>query len=326
MTEDRGLKLDAVLSYKEKQFKVVFPDDIFTGSDIGCMTPHIFYRKNQLAKSKLNSPQLAAFENYLNFVSQMYFNKNMNLNEYLHSLEVCKDKEAQQVGSAEEEGKSAKSIKKINKLLQKAINKINKYAQKWGLKLNIHKTKYMVIANNHNRPSYELSSNLNLEINNQKIEKVRQAMLLGINFDPGLTFESHFNEIINKFSSKLNLLKILSSKHYGLKTKTLTTVYKLTIHSIIQYSMLPYHITRKKIKKKLQIIQNKALKIIFKVNRNTSNKILHAIANISTIEQRLKNLTKNYITRSIDEEIKEIINSNITTSNEQTKSILNCMN
>ena len=104
----------------------------------------------------------------------------------------------------------------------------------------------MVIANNHNRPSYELSSNLNLEINNQKIEKVKQAKLLGINFDPGLIFESHFNEIINKCSSKLNLLKILSSKHYALKTKTLTTVYKLTIHSIIQYSMLPYHITRKK--------------------------------------------------------------------------------
>ena len=64
---------------------------------------------------------------------------------------------------------SAKSLKKINKLLQKAKNKINKYSQKWGLKLNIHKTKYMIIANNHNRPTYELTSNLNLEINSQKI-------------------------------------------------------------------------------------------------------------------------------------------------------------
>ncbi|RNA08420.1 hypothetical protein BpHYR1_023476 [Brachionus plicatilis] len=30
----------------------------------------------------------------------------------------------------------------------------------------------MLIANNYNRPSYELSSNLNLEIKNKKIEKV----------------------------------------------------------------------------------------------------------------------------------------------------------
>lgn len=223
---------------------------------------------------------------------------------------------------------SAKSLKKINKLLQKAIDKINKYAQKWGLKLNTQKTKYMLIANNYNRPSYELSSNLSLEINNTKIDKVKQAKLLGINLDAGLTFESHFNEIINKCSSKLNLLKILSSKHYGLKTRTLLTVYKLTILSIIQYSMLPFHIIRKKIKKKLQIIQNKALKIIFKINRNTSNNILHAIANIDTIEQRLKALSINYLTRStvIDEEIKEIIESYNNATNKPTKSILKILN
>ena len=34
---------------------------------------------------------------------------------------------------------AAKSLKKINKMLQKAIDKINKYAQKWGLKLNVDK-------------------------------------------------------------------------------------------------------------------------------------------------------------------------------------------
>ncbi|RMZ93419.1 RNA-directed DNA polymerase from mobile element jockey-like [Brachionus plicatilis] len=146
--------------------------------------------------------------------------------------------------------------------------------------------------------------------------KVKQAKLLGINLDAGLTFESHFNEIINKCSSKLNLLKILSSKHYGLKTRTLLTV------------MLPFHIIRKKIKKKLQIIQNKALKIIFKINRNTSNNILHAIANIDTIEQRLKALSINYLTRStvIDEEIKEIIESYNNATNKPTKSILKILN
>ncbi|CAF0801792.1 unnamed protein product [Brachionus calyciflorus] len=223
---------------------------------------------------------------------------------------------------------SAKSLKKINRMLQKAINKINNFALKWGLKLNVNKTKYMLIANNHNRPSYELSSNLSLEINNQKIEKARQAKLLGINLDPGFKFDTHFTELNKKCSSKLNLLKILSSDHYAIRTKTLITVLKLTIHSIIQYSMLPYHIAQKKVKNKIQIIQNKALKIILKVNRNTSIKILHAIADLPTIEQRLKKLTKNFLTRSavIDQDVKEIISTYDRATSESTRSILKCLN
>ena len=72
--------------------------------------------------------------------------------------------------------------------------------------------------------------------------------------------------------------------------------------------MLPYHITRKKIKKKLQIIQNKAPKSIFNVNRNS----------------RLKNLI-NYLTRSTttDEDTKEIV---ISHNNSSIKSIQKSLN
>jgi hypothetical protein len=219
---------------------------------------------------------------------------------------------------------ASKSLKKINKNLQKAVNKIVQHAKKWGLKINANKTKYMLIANNHNKPSYEYSSNLTLEINNQNLEKVRHAKLLGIQLDTGLTFEYHFEELLKKGYSKLNLLKILSSKHYGIKTSSLLTVYKLTVQSIIQYSMLAYQVARKKTKTKLQVLQNKALKIILKVNRRTSTKLIHAIAEIETIEQRMTNLAKSYITKArvVDAEIKEIIDSNNYSEQYQTRSII----
>ena len=104
--------------------------------------------------------------------------------------------------------------------------------------------------------------------------------------------------------------------------------YETSVQSIIQYSMLPYHITKKKTKNRLQIIQNKALKIILKANRNTSIKLLHAMANIPTINERLKTLSKKYLlhSSSVYEEILAIINSYNTAEIKPKKSILNFLN
>ncbi|RNA36304.1 hypothetical protein BpHYR1_042361 [Brachionus plicatilis] len=86
---------------------------------------------------------------------------------------------------------------RLYQLLQKAIHKINKYSKKWGLKLNVHKTKYMLIANNYKRISYELSSNLSLEINNQKIEKLETLLsqVKNTNYQNTKTYNSINNSI-----------------------------------------------------------------------------------------------------------------------------------
>jgi len=64
--------------------------------------------------------------------------------------------------------------------------------------------------------------------------------------------------------------------------------------------MLPYLVTKNSIKKKLQVFQNQALKIIFKLPSKTSTNLIHAIANIDTIETRIKKLATKYILSACD--------------------------
>ena len=61
--------------------------------------------------------------------------------------------------------------------------------------------------------------------------------------------------------------------------------------------MLPYIVSTNKIKNGLQLIQNKALKSIYRLNKRTNKKLLHVIANKETIavvhkKQALKDLQK----------------------------------
>ena len=214
-------------------------------------------------------------------------------------------------------------ISSINKTLQKATNIIKRFADNKGLRLNVDKCSYLVIARNFNRPSYLFSSNLHLTINNSQIKKTEYPTLLGITLDSGLTFKEHFKNIKIKCESKINLLKILSSKIYCINPKYLLTIYKALVLSLIQYSMLPYAITSNKIKKDLQVIQNRAIRVIFKLNKRTSKKILQSVSNIEPLENRLKKLMINFINKSAlhSNEIKSIIEAFDSNENNK-KSIL----
>jgi hypothetical protein len=158
----------------------------------------------------------------------------------------------------------------------------------WGMKISEKKTNYIVLAGNHNRPSYHLSSNLQLKLGKSKISKILDPKLLGITLDPGITFSNHFDILMEKCTSKLNLIKKLRSKHYGIKPDHLLTIYKSLVMSLFNYSMLPYLVTKNSIKKKLQVFQIKHLKSYLNYHRKRAQ--ISFIANIDTIETRIKKL------------------------------------
>ena len=120
----------------------------------------------------------------------------------------------------------------------------------------------------------------------------------------------------------------MSSKFYTTNSKPLLAIYSALIRSLFRYSMLPYIISNKKIKKYIQTLQNKVLCTIFKINKLTYNKILHSLANVDLIDKRLEKQAKNYLTRACrhNETINNLITKHSTASiNTKTKikSILN---
>ena len=52
-------------------------------------------------------------------------------------------------------------------------------------------------------------------IHGQKLPLVQQPKILGVTYDPHLTFTSHINEIIKKANQKLNVIKHLTGTSFG---------------------------------------------------------------------------------------------------------------
>ncbi len=117
--------------------------------------------------------------------------------------------------------------------------------------------------------------------------------------DKNLNYSQHTSQIKAKCNKLLNVLKFLSYKSLALDTEQQLVVYKTLIRSCMEYTP-PVLLQSKSNVEMLQIIQNKALKIIFKENPRSPSEPLHKRANLETMEVRLKSLAEKYWTNCKD--------------------------
>lgn len=111
--------------------------------------------------------------------------------------------------------------------------------------------------------------------------------------DRKLTFAKHTNNIKQKCLKLLNILKCLSYKKWALKTSQQIVVYKALIRSCMEYAPPVLLQSRNNIST-LQIIQNKALRIILKVPYRTATSDLHTRTGVEMMDTRIKRLNSNY--------------------------------
>jgi len=86
------------------------------------------------------------------------------------------------------------------------------------LTLNIDKTKFMFFTTRQKRPIPIIS----IYINKQIIDKVSEAMFLGVVIDANLSWKPHIVHIANKIFKSIGILRISS---FYLKSSTLLTIY-----------------------------------------------------------------------------------------------------
>jgi hypothetical protein len=179
----------------------------------------------------------------------------------------------------------------IKDTLQNAINDINNFFNEKGLKLNEKKCTYTLFTS---KPKERIE----LIINNEQIKYEPNPKCLGIYFDPKLKFNFHFSEIKKQLVRKINVLRILSNKSNRINVNHLLTIYKALILSKLQYSCIPFMVTTNKIKKELQSIQNKCLKIILNLPNHTSSKFAHQTLKCEKLDKRLSALTCDFLNKS----------------------------
>lgn len=177
--------------------------------------------------------------------------------------------------------------------LQCALNKLVQYYDKWKLKLNYDKTQYIFFT--RKRKNCFLPSS-NLTINGVDICWSENVKYLGIHLDRKLTFQYHITTIQNKVNLYIKILYPLINRKSSLSNFNKITILKVVFQSIILYGCPAWETCAISHVKKLQICQNKVLKMMLNLPRRYPTDLLHELSNTYKVADRISTITNKFRT------------------------------
>lgn len=162
----------------------------------------------------------------------------------------------------------------LEKLMSEDLKILFKWFSANKLSLNISKTNYIIF-----KKKYGPEVKLDIKINNQSLNQVKNVKYLGITLDEHLAWKDH----IGKLSPKLRATSRLIFKlRKILDINKLKTLYYAYFHSHISYMCftwgLSYHTSS------IKILQNGIIKNILNVNRMFSTKQVYWVSSIMPFE------------------------------------------
>ena len=119
---------------------------------------------------------------------------------------------------------------------------------------------------------------------------MEEATLLGVTITKTFNFQSHIKMAISKANRRLNLLRLLSGTNLGCKPKLIMKLYKQYVRPVLEYLSAP-----KTTLEKIQLVQNKAIKIAYRLPWCTSTRKIHQLAEIEPIKNRFQSLANKFI-------------------------------
>ena len=182
----------------------------------------------------------------------------------------------------------------IQALIKSYLIKIEIWLSNWRLSMSANKCSYIIFSNSN---KYELGFKLLLF--NKEIPYEKNPRFLGITFDERLTFKQHIENIKTKCQSRLNIIKIISHRSWKIRKDTIVATYYALVRSIIDYMAFCFGCVCKSNLLQLQIIQNSAIRSIFKPPFRTNLIELAKKHEIVEIHDRLLLLFDKYIRKNV---------------------------
>jgi hypothetical protein len=189
-----------------------------------------------------------------------------------------------------------KNGKNVNSSIQSYLISLEEWLKKWRLQMAPNKCSYLVFSSNKNRDDHE---DIDIKLSGSKIMANKNPVFLGIRFDCHLSFKNQVNYMKESCIKRINVLKVLSNKKWGLSVKTLTNIYKSLIRSLLEYSSIIYPCISQTNLELLEKIQFKCLKIIHKKSKFESNDAIRLLPDYEQIEKRFDYLNISYLKKSL---------------------------
>ena len=173
-----------------------------------------------------------------------------------------------------------KNVNTIENYLNADIAAMQNWMSLNKLKVNSNKCKCMLINSKRNSEAL----NINIYIDNSKLEQVSEIKYLGVIIDNKLNFKAHVQYIIKKVAKKINFLSRISNI---ISTLAKITVYKSIIAPHFEYcGTILYFINESDIAT-LQKLQNRAMRIILHCNRYTPIELMLDTLKFMSVKQRI---------------------------------------
>ena len=148
------------------------------------------------------------------------------------------------------------------------------------LSLNISKTNYMIFSH-----TQQELPDIELKIGAETINRVNEIKFLGVYIDSKLNWNKQLIHCKNKLSSGLYALKTV--KHL-LPTKQLKSLYYTLIHPYLNYGTILWGSASKNNLKKVQILQNKAIRSLTNSKYNHPTTPLYKATKITPLNELYK--------------------------------------
>lgn len=185
-----------------------------------------------------------------------------------------------------------KSVPSTQKTMQKALNTIFEWSLSTGFKFSAKKTECMFFSKRIDTVSPKL------QLGTQPLRFVNKMKILGLQFDPKLTWKIHIQELIMECKKRLNVIKCLSNNNWGADKNLLLLTYKAIIRSKIDYGSLLYQSANKKELRKIESIHNKGLRICTGCFHTTPIGSILIEAQETSLNHRRKTLNLKYAAKA----------------------------
>ena len=174
--------------------------------------------------------------------------------------------------------------------------RVSSWAEQKGLSLSAPKSTVSLFTSwtrqTHCHPQVTLNSSL--------LPLAEHPRILGVTFDPHLTFSRHIASLISRATPRLNILRALAGTSWGQSKETLIITYKSLIHSLFTYAAPTWFPnTSPSYIQKLQRIQNTALRISTGCVKMSPIDHLHAETQVLPVQDHLTLLCSQFLARAL---------------------------
>lgn len=166
---------------------------------------------------------------------------------------------------------------------QRALRQIEHKCEDLGLKINPRKTKAMIIKDRR-LPEVHLS------MQGTDIEWVETHQCLGVFFDRRLSFQPHVEYLRERMAMRITAMRRITCTSAGADYNVLRTYYIQAVRSLLDYSSIALAGLQPGLVQKLQVQQNKALRLIVGAPVWTKIANLQMETHIAPVETRIEKI------------------------------------